>query len=215
MGIGNTFNQHVPSHEDDSPTLVNQPIAVVIGVVAAILALGVAGWAALEVVGVAFKLIPFVIALYLTFGLVQFWVSKAYRDGLTVNEIILAAAWPVDVYKKIRTGLKLREASSTTVNSTVTEDNSNTVLSTKLAVIVGVVASVLVALFDAWVLSGIVGVAFQVIVLLAAIWIVGLVVHFWVSQAWKDGLTVKELLLAVLWPVDILKIGIQAARNAV
>jgi hypothetical protein len=190
----------------------SENVARIIGVGATVVAAIAVATVAFAFIGLAFKLALVALVLYATFGVVQFWVSQAWRDGLTVNEIGLAAFWPKDVYNKIKEGEKLRSAASTSVRSTVQNDDSATVLNATVAVIVGIVVSALVLGADWLVLQAVVGIVWQVLILVAVAWAVGFVVHFWASRAWKDGLTRNEVLLAVAWPVDILRIGYQAAK---
>jgi hypothetical protein len=144
---------------------------------------------------------------------VQYWTAKSYKNGLTVNETIKAVLWPVDTYQTIRAAVRKEQGKTVTVPV----DDSKTLLSETWALVAGVGVGILALVFVPLAVSSLLGAIGAVIWFAVWAYVVGVFVQFWTSQAYRDGLTRNELLLAALWPVDTFKTvraGVKARLNA-
>ncbi len=190
-------------------------VAMVAGVVLTILA-GTAALASLgDLIRVAGQLAWVLVAAYVVAIAVQFWVSESWRNGMTVKEIILAIAWPIDVIRSLRLGLRAARGKMA-MSQKVNDDTGEKVLGETAAKMFGMAVLVLATGL------GFIGIvtAFSVlgslIYLAIVVWAVGAIVQFWVAESWRDGLTTGEILLALAWPIDMYKTiraGVRASNN--
>lgn len=196
------MTQSDPNKGRNNPTdaVVDEQIALW-GGVAATVVLGLpAAWLAISgALNLGGKLFWVAFAGYFIGMVVQFWAAKSYKDGLTVNELIKAVAWPVDTFQTIRAAVRKEQGKP--VNVPV--DNSNTLLNETFALFAGVGVTVLVILFFLpLAVHAVLGAIGAVIWLAIWAYVVGLFVQYWTSQAYRDGLTKSEIVTTLVWPVD-------------
>lgn len=213
------FGSNIPSHEDNSKTLIDEKTALYGGIaVSVIVGLPLAIYSISQLIATAGRLVLFFVAAYVAALVIQFWVSKSYKNGLTIKEIVYAVAWPLDVIRSIRLGMQAMRSNipGQAPNPHIADDKGEKVLSEKVALIAGIALTI--AVFPLM----LAGVTTALTVIGSLIWLgvlvylLGALVQFWVAQSYKDGLTVNEVLLSVLWPVDMIKTiraGVKAYVN--
>lgn len=198
---------HIPSSQDGSKTVLQQTPAVIVGALLTLLVgVPLAFYGLGQVLDVIGHLIWFIIAAYVVALTIQFWVAQSWKNGMTSKEITYTVLWPLDVIRSIRQGLRAAAGQIPGRNPRDTDDIGKKVLSQQAALIVGIVATVIAIplLF--------VGISTALTVIGSLIWLciiaylVGMFVQFWVAQSWRDGLTVKELTMAAIWPVGMLSL---------
>ena len=199
------MNQPDPTKGRNNPAdaVVTEQVALWGGVGATVIlglpALWLAVTGALNLGG---KLFWVALSGYFIGMVVQYWTAKSYKDGLTVNELLKALAWPIDTFQTIRAAV--RKEQGKTVVAPV--DNSNTLLSETWALIAGIGVTVLVVLvFLPIAVNAVLGAIGAVIWLAIWAYVVGLFVQYWTSQAYRDGLTKAEVISTLVWPIDSIK----------
>jgi hypothetical protein len=206
---------NIPSSEDNSRTLLPQTPAVLVGIAAS----GVGVW--LTSVGLGQlkntigHLFWLLIALYVVALVVQYWVAQSYKNGLTGKEITFALLWPLDVVRSIRRGVKAATGQVPGRSGRVDDDGPK-VVDEKVALFIGIAATALAAVLLVVGIISAVGVIWSAFWLLVICWILGGIVQFWVAQSWRDGLTVKELTMAAIWPLgmaSIIRAGVKKFRQ--
>lgn len=205
------------SPQDNSKVLLDEQSALWGGVVVTVL---VGLPAALFAIGTFVSLVDDIIwvaiATWLVWMMIQFWISEAYKGGLTGSEIVRAALWPYDMYKTIRAGVR-KQAGKPFAGTSSDPNSGNKLLKEEQALWAGIIVSVItVILLIAGIVSAITVIG-GLIWLAVLVYVVGLFIQYWVSNAYTEGLTVNELMLAVAWPVatfKTIKEGVKARREA-
>lgn len=193
---------HIPSSEDDSRTLLNQPVAVIVGVVATLIGLWLTSVGFDKLKDTVGHLIWLIIAVYVVALAVQFWVAQSYKNGMTKKEIVFALLWPIDVVRSIRRGLRaaMSQVPGTNYQS---DDEGKKVIDEQTSFIIGLAVSAVAAILLVVGIFQALAVIWSAFWLLVICWIIGAIVQFWVAQSWRDGLTVKELTMAAIWPLGM------------
>lgn len=207
---------HVPSSEDDSTTLLQQTPAVVVGVVATLVGAGLAYVGLGQLKDTIGHLIWLLIALYVVALTAQFWVAQSYKNGMTSKEIIFALIWPLDVVRSIRRGVAAARSNIPGRAGYTSDDNGPKVITEGVAFAIGIVVSLAAVVLLFVGISAAWGVFWSVFWLLVITWVVGGIVQFWVAQSWRDGLTVKELTMAAIWPLgmaSVIRAGVKKFRQ--
>lgn len=207
---------NLPSSDDDSTTLMGEKLAVVTGVVATLVGLGLGYIGLGKIQDTIGHLIWLLIALYVVGVVAQFWVAQSYKNGMTWKEITFALIWPLDVVRSLRRGVRAAAGQVPGRTGYMSDDNGPKVISQGVAFAFGILATVagvillFVGLHAAW------GVFWSVFWLLLIAWIIGGIVQFWVAQSWRDGLTVKELIRAAVWPfgmASVIRAGVKKLQR--
>jgi len=201
---------HINAADDTSRTLMGQGAALAVGVGATLVAV-LLFFVGLDVLFGAFgKLFVFVIAAYFVAAVVHVWLTRAWEGGFTRHELVAAVLFPYDYVRRARRASK---------GSNVTAPNFGNapqLCSQGVALTVTIVATVFaVFLFFYGIKLGF-GVIGDLILLAIVGYIVGIVVQFWATRAYEDGLTTQELKHALIWPagaVGILRAGTSRVRS--
>lgn len=107
-GVRKQTGQTVWKKDDTSKKLLDEEQALWAGIIVSVVALvlligGIAS--AIAVIGgvIWLAFLGYIVGMF-----IQFWVSKAYTEGLTVNEVWLAVLWPVATFKTIKAGVEAK-----------------------------------------------------------------------------------------------------------
>ena len=191
---------NLPSSEDGSRTLASQPVALWGGIAVTLLIGLPVGFGAVETTMHAIAhLVMFLIAAYVVAMTIQYWVSQAWKKGLTTKECLLALFWPADLVRHMVRGAKIQNC-QTPANIS---HSGPKIVSEGGARIIGLL------LIGASVVMLFVGIAHALaavgalIWLCILLWVCGMFVQYWVSQAWRDGFTTRELFRAIIWPIGM------------
>ncbi len=198
---------NVPPSQDTSKKLLEQTPAVIVGaLLTLVVGVPLAFYGIGQVLGVIGHLIWFLIAAYIVALVVQFWVAQSWKNGLTKKEITYAVLWPVDVIRSMRQGIRAAAGQVPGRNPHETDDNGPKVLAQDAALIVGIALTVIAVPLLFVGISTALSVIGSLIWLCIIAYLVGMFVQFWVAQSWRDGLTVKELTMAAIWPVGMISL---------
>lgn len=108
----NTTNT-VTGSNNPADAVVPEALALWGGIgVTAVVGLPLAIWGIFSVLGIIGSLVWLGVVVYIVGLFVQYWVSKAYIDGLTTGEVLTTLVWPVATIQSIRAGVKARLAKS-------------------------------------------------------------------------------------------------------
>lgn len=187
----------------DSP-LLDQEKSALVGVIVSI----IIGAPALVLFVVNFinlggTLIPLIAIAYFVGAVVQYWMSHAYKDGLTLKGLGKMASWPVDIYQAVRAGG--RKGASAAWSRPASSDDDTPFMSERAALWSGVGATVVVALLAFYGIGMLIGALGSLIWVCVFGYILGAIGYFWQQKLHKDGLTAAKLLTMVVWPVDYLR----------
>jgi hypothetical protein len=196
--------------------IVPQDVALWGGVLLTVLVgLPLALFGIAQVLDLIGELVWFALGAYSVGAIVQYWTSKAYVDGLTTGEVVKAVLWPVDMFQTIRAGVSNQQPTNT--NTPGSNNPNDALVSEQVALWGGVLLTVLVglplAIFGIFSILGIIG---SLVWLAVAVYLVGLIVQYWVSKAYLDGLTTGEVLATLAWPVatiQSIRAGVKARLN--
>lgn len=191
-----------------------QWLAVAGGAAATLLAIWAVFQALGQIIDVVRNLAWLLVAGYTVAIALYFWASRCYRDGLTGKELLFAAFWPVALLRSIRRGVDALREEVTGLRTTRTREASDEVIvSGGWARILGVfITGFSVLLFFKGIHAAI-GVTTGLIVLSALIWMIGMVVQFWVAEAWRGGITGQDVIMVVLWPVGMARVIIAGVKR--
>jgi hypothetical protein len=207
---------NIPSSQDDSRTLLGQTAAVLVGIAATVLGLWLAYVGLGQLKNTIGHLIWLLISLYVIGVVAQFWVAQSYKNGMSGKEITYALLWPIDVVRSIRRGVKAAASNVPGRAGYASDDNGPKVITEGVAFAIGIAATVLAAILFFVGIASALAVIWSAIWLLIIAWIVGGIVQFWVAASWRDGLTVKELTMAAIWPLgmaSVIRAGVEKFRQ--
>lgn len=111
-GVRKQEGKPVSPDSDTTKKVLNEEQALWGGIIVSCITLIVLITSIVSAVAVVGGMIVIAIAGYVVGLFIQYWVSKAYTDGLTVNELLQAVAWPIATYKTIKAGVKARRQQS-------------------------------------------------------------------------------------------------------
>lgn len=151
------------------------------------------------------------LASYVVWLLLCFWVSNAYEDGLTWKEVGLVALWPLALLQNMRRGVKVLKGYAP--ESPERNGFRRRPFNENWAFCLGVNGTVATAYWWKKVVIGTIDVTPDFMLMAGFMWVLGMVVYFWTAEAWRNGLTLKEVLLVLLWPVGMLIVAAQGVRR--
>jgi hypothetical protein len=206
-----------PGHNNPADAVVPEEVALYGGIGATLVVgvpLALIGIAqVLDVIG---GLVWLLVAGYVVGLMVQYWTAKSYRDGLTAGELMAALVWPVDMLRTIRAGVKSQSAQP---NAAAGHNNpADALIPEGLALWGGIGLTVFVGIpMVFWGIFSVLDLLGSLVWLAVVVYVVGLMVQYWISQAYRDGLTKGEILETLVWPVATIKSireGVKARLNA-
>ncbi len=196
------------SQPTEPGAIINEKTALGAGLAATVVALLLVVFAIQQVLDIVGEFILLGIGLYVLGLFVQYWTAQSYKDGLTVKEVTMAVLWPLDTVRTIREGVHRQQGigAFTGTNLPSSQDTSHTLIEEKPALYGGIIATVFVG-FPVMIsaIASVLDITGELIWLAMAVYLIGFVVNFWVSMSYKNGLTVGEIILNALWPIDIIK----------
>lgn len=108
-GLGVLSSTHLASSDDTSATLLNQPLAIIVGVVGSVLVVpGMFFFGLRQAADVTFSLIWLVVVAYVLGAIFTFWAGKVYKDGLTTKELLAVATGPIGLFVLVASAAKRR-----------------------------------------------------------------------------------------------------------
>jgi hypothetical protein len=149
---------------------------------------------------------------YLVGMLVVFWSDRSYRDGVSANKARKLGLWPFGVAKALVFGL-LQECNATGLEPKPHVFDGSKVLIAKkgtrqIGIALTALASVAAVIYLIVVGSGLV----TLWLLFLGIYGLGCVTYFWVTKLYLGGLTISRLLVIILWPIEVARIGKAGAK---
>jgi hypothetical protein len=197
------FRSRIAASQDNSKVLVsNEYVALGIGVPASIIGFWAAWHALGQVFAVFGHLVVFLIAAYVALLAVQFWTAKPYLGGMTKKEIKLTLLWPYGAVRYLRQGVRAARDQMPTSASYGTSTDP-VVVSENSAWIYGMGVTILAAILLFAGIGAAISVLGHLLWLIVLLYIVGAVIQFWVAESWRNGLTFNEVMLSLLWFVNM------------
>jgi hypothetical protein len=214
-----SYSQNTPTGQgrnNPADAVVPQDVALWGGVAATVLVgLPLAIFGIFQVLDLIGELVWFALGAYSVGAIVQYWTAQSWRDGLTGGELFKAAVWPWDMLQTIRAGVSNQP--QTNANAPGSNNPNDALVSEQVALWGGVLLTLLVglplAIFGIFSILGIIG---SLVWLAVAVYLVGLIVQYWVSKAYLDGLTTGEVIATLVWPVatfQSIRAGVKARLN--
>jgi hypothetical protein len=154
-----------------------------------------------------------VLALYPALAVSQFWVSRAYLNGMTKRELLAAIFFLADVVRTIRFGVRSVRGQITGMNIREHGDQGKKIVSAQTAIRAGVVLTLVAFVLMLFGLYSQLSMAWSAVCFAVVLWVLCSITYYWEMEAYKGGLTEDEVLRTLLGPVSIIRMVREGVRE--
>jgi hypothetical protein len=161
----------------------------------------------LNIIGHLFRMI---FVFWLLGSLSHFWITKAYKDGVTVKELFMIVVFPLGWWKALHAESRWRELRGQHIPAET--DNTWTIINEGLSRKIGIVLTVV-----GLIVSTVVTILSVLHILGALIWLgviagLAIIVAFvWMNKTWQGGMTWGDLGHLAIAPLSM---AVKARRGA-
>jgi hypothetical protein len=142
------------------------------------------------------------LGLYALVGVLQFWVSESWRDGITKRESRNSLLWYKEAWSQLRAGVKPSSGRNAVFALSNQDSSEAVIVPAKWSLLVGIVASFFVGLIAvSLVVDQLWPVGIAALGILVPVYFVGMAFTFWATGTHRNSLSGSDIKALLAWPL--------------